>query len=237
MTRLTSLLFTASLLVGCVGNRSIGQDQPCPCAPGWSCDATKNVCVADGTGGGGGSVGGAGGSGGTASCGATCSTPAGTVQAFTSIADIYAAMAGTWQICAGAALWTSVGAPADVIGIEYGPASTAPTANGSTVGGNMYYLVAGPSGPVRGSGFAYQLTYDISPEGQSSFQLNMHAAPSSGFAGSVRYSPCPTELQLLFLEAGDSSVLVHFGSDWPLPTPDASTDSAGPLNDASASSQ
>jgi hypothetical protein len=154
------------------------------------------------------------------------------VQAFTSVADIYAAMAGTWQICSGDSLWRSVGAPADVIGVEYGPASTAATANGSTVGGNMYYLVAGPSGPVRGSGFAYQLTYDISPEGPSSFQLNMHAAPNSGFSGGVRYSPCPTELQLL------SSVLVHFGSVWPLPTgDDASTDSAGPLIDASATSQ
>ena len=236
MTRLTSLLFTASLLVGCVGNRSIGQDQACPCAPGWSCDTTKKVCVADSTGAGGG--GGGGGGGGTATCGATCSTPAGTVQPFTSVADIYTAMAGTWQICSGAPLWTSVGAPADVIGVEYGPASGALTANGSTVGGNMYYLVAGPSGPVRGSGFAYQLTYDISPEGPSSFQLNMHPAPNSGFAGSVRYSPCPTELQLLFLEGGDSSVLVHFGSDWPLPTgDDASTDSAGPPIDASANSQ
>jgi hypothetical protein len=230
MTRLTLLLFTASLLVGCIGNRSIGQDQSCPCAPGWSCDTTKNVCVADSTG--------AGDDGGTATCGATCSTPAGTVQAFTSVADIYAAMAGTWQICSGAPLWTSVGAPADVIGVEYGPASSSLTANGTTVGGNMYYLVAGPSGPIRGSGFAYQLTYDISPEGPSSFQLNMHPAPNSGFPGSVRYSPCPTELQLLFLEGGDSSVLVHFGSDWPLPTgDDASTDGAGPRIDASATSQ
>jgi hypothetical protein len=131
------------------------------------------------------------------------------VQAFTSVDDIYAAMAGTWQICSGADGWRAAGAPADVIGIEYGSASSVPTASGSTVGGNMYYLVAGPSGPVRGSGFAYQLTYDISPEGPSSFQLNMHPAPNSGFAGSVRYSPCPAELQV---EVGFASVLVHFGS-------------------------
>jgi hypothetical protein len=120
-----------------------------------------------------------------------------------------------------------------VIGVEYGPASSTPTSV-STAGGNMYYLVAGPSGPIRGNGFAYQLTYDISPEGGSSFQLNMHPAPNSGFGGGVRYSPCPTELQLLFAETADSSVLVHFGSDWPLPARDASTDSAGSQDGASS---
>jgi hypothetical protein len=222
MTRLTLSMFAAVFFAGCVGNHSLTTGQGCPCAPGWSCDTTTNTCVVPSV------V--------DASCTASCSTPAGTVQAFTSVAEMYAALAGTWQICAGAALWTSVGAPADVIGVEYGPASTGASANGSTVGGNMYYLVAGRSGPVRGSGFAYQLTYDISPEGPSSFQLNMHAAPNSLFPGGVRYSPCPTELQLLL--GGDSSVLVHFGSDWPLPTgDDASTDSAGPLIDASATSQ
>ena len=55
-----------------------------------------------------------------------------------------------------------------MIGVEYGPASAEPTANGSTVGGNMYYLVAGPNGPVRGTGFDYQLTYDLSGTGRGS---------------------------------------------------------------------
>jgi hypothetical protein len=61
----------------------------------------------------------------------------------------------------------------------------------------MYYLVQGPSGPVRGAGFDYQLTYDVSPEGPGFFQLNMHPAPNSGFGGSFRYSPCPTEFEIL----------------------------------------
>ena len=87
-------------------------------------------------------------------------------------------------------------APSDVIGVEFGPASTAPTDGGSTVGGDMYYLVAGPSGPQRGSGFAYQLKYDISPEGPAAFQLNMHPAPNSGFGGAFRYSPCPREFEV-----------------------------------------
>jgi hypothetical protein len=80
--------------------------------------------------------------------------------------------------------------------VEFGPASTAPTDGGSTVGGDMYYLVAGPSGPQRGSGFAYQLKYDISPEGPAAFQLNMHPAPNSGFGGAFRYSPCPREFEV-----------------------------------------
>ena len=48
MTRLTSrLAWTLALafLAGCVGNRSIGTGQPCPCAPGWSCDTATNTCV------------------------------------------------------------------------------------------------------------------------------------------------------------------------------------------------
>jgi hypothetical protein len=64
MARLTSLIFTASLLVGCVETRPVGQGQTCPCAPGWSCDTTINLCIA--------------GSGGTSANGGTSGTPAGT---------------------------------------------------------------------------------------------------------------------------------------------------------------
>ena len=47
MTRLTSTL-TLALLAGCVGSRSLKTGQPCPCAPGWSCNTTTNACVAAG---------------------------------------------------------------------------------------------------------------------------------------------------------------------------------------------
>ena len=49
MTRLTSRLawtLALALLAGCVGSRSIGTGQPCPCAPGWICNTTTNTCVA-----------------------------------------------------------------------------------------------------------------------------------------------------------------------------------------------
>jgi hypothetical protein len=123
-------------------------------------------------------------------CKATCGTPAGAVQQLTSVADVYAAVAGSWQICSGQ---ENLRAPADVIGIELTPGSTTPTPNGSTKGGLMYYLVQGASGPVRGQGFDYQLTYDVSPESPG-YQFNYHTAEGAGRGGQIAYSPCPREM-------------------------------------------
>lgn len=126
------------------------------------------------------------------SCNATCSTAAGTVEAVSTPEQAYELLVGRWQVCEGG-LSAFPGAPSNAIGIEYGPA-TIPG------GGDMYYLVQGSSGPVRGQGFAYQLTYDVSSDGvlppgvTAAVQLNMHPTPNSGFGGAVRYSPCPTEL-------------------------------------------
>ncbi|HEV3194232.1 MAG TPA: hypothetical protein VGY54_27190 [Polyangiaceae bacterium] len=65
------------------------------------------------------------------------------------------------------------------------------------------------SGPVRGSGAAYQAAYDVSPEGPGAYQLNMHPAPNSGVFAYFRYSPCPRELEIDFASAFfGSSVLV-----------------------------
>ncbi len=196
MTRWSvSTIVLASSLIACVGSRPIVDNQPCPCAPGWWCNPATNVCVANtgdsGTASDGGDARDASQAQVIGACGAVCSTPAGSVMPLTTIEDAYAAMEGTWDTCAA---WPE--APSDVIGVEFGPASTAPTDGGSTVGGDMYYLVAGPSGPQRGSGFAYQLKYDISPEGPAAFQLNMHPAPNSGFGGAFRYSPCPREFEV-----------------------------------------
>jgi len=201
MTRLTSLIFVAAFFAGCGGNHSSSTaGQFCPCAPGFSCDTTTNMCVVPAAD--------------DASCSATCSTPAGTVEPLTSVGEIYAAVAGTWQICTDLADWKSMGAPGDVIGIEFGPASTAPTATGGTVGGDAYYLVQpeASSGPVRGSGFAYQLTYSVWQEGAQSFQFNIFMSPSSNsLAGGLRYSPCPSEIEIDLGGTSDfSSVLVHF---------------------------
>jgi hypothetical protein len=137
---------------------------------------------------------------------ATCSTPPGLVEPFSTIDRVYAWVTGKWLFCTGRANWQGA-APSDAIGVEFTPGSSAPTARGSTVGGNMYYLVQGPSGPVRGSGCNYQLTYDISPEG-TSYQFNVHPDPNSGFVLRLKYSACPRELDAFVDYATTDSVLV-----------------------------
>jgi hypothetical protein len=93
------------------------------------------------------------------------------------------------------------------VGVEFTPGSSAPTPSGSTVGGNMYYLVQGPSGLVRGAGFNYQLTYDISPLG-TGYQFNVHPAPNSGFWLRFKYSACPRELDTMVFYSTTDSVLI-----------------------------
>ena len=179
------------------------------------CDARS--LTPDGGTGAGGSSGGAGttGTGGTAgapaTCPATCETAAGAVFAFSSVGQIYGALVGLWRICGGPGT-VYPGAPTDTIGVEYGPASAEPTASGSTVGGNMYYLVQGTNGPERGPGFDYQLTYDVSPQGNGTFQLNMHPMPNSGFGGGFRYSPCPEQFEIQggSVSPGAKAILVRF---------------------------
>jgi hypothetical protein len=129
-----------------------------------------------------------------AACVATCATPAGKVASLPTLDEAYAALAGRWLICGGMQMWWDAGAPKDVIGVELAVAATTAT-NDGTKGGRMYYLVRGATGLDRGPGAAYQLTYDLSPEG-SWFQLNMHPTPSSGFGSSFLYSPCPRQLDL-----------------------------------------
>jgi hypothetical protein len=136
---------------------------------------------------------------------ATCSTPPGLVEPFSTIDRVYAWVAGKWVFCTGQATWQT--APSDAIGVEFTPGSSAPTAGGSTAGGNMYYLVQGPSGPVRGAGFNYQLTYDVSPEG-TSYQFNVHPAPNSGFWLTLKYSACPRELDVIVFYSTTDSVLI-----------------------------
>ncbi len=55
------------------------------------------------------------------------------------------------------------------------------------------------------------MTYDISPEG-SSFQINLHPAPNSGFAIRIRYSPCPNELEVLVSYADKPATMVRFAT-------------------------
>jgi hypothetical protein len=182
---------------------------PCTCAAstGGEEDASTDASLSVTEGGAAGDAG--------ASCSATCTTPAGAVQPFTAVEEVYQALVGRWQVCGGG-LGAFAGAPADVIGVEYGRPSLEASTSGDNGGGNMYYLVQGPTGPVRGQGFAYELTYDVStaglasPEGMVLLQLYMHPTPNSGFGGSFRYSPCPTEFWVQGSSQVGGAVLVPF---------------------------
>ena len=148
---------------------------------------------------------------GAPSCSATCGTPAGVETKFTSTQQIYAAVEGKWQFCADAGVWGELGAPSDAIGIEFGPGSSAAASNGGgwTVGGDAYYLVQGPTGPVRGTGFAYQSTYSVADVTavNGTFQFNLYSGPGRFTPGHVRYSPCPKELVLGFIGSGSPLVV------------------------------
>jgi hypothetical protein len=60
--------------------------------------------------------------------------------------------------------------------------------------GDLFYLVEGPSGPVRGEGSAYQRIYEIVSLLTADYQLNVRTSTNTGYTGSFRYSPCPTLL-------------------------------------------
>ena len=131
---------------------------------------------------------------------------------FASAADVYAAVAGRWLFCTGLNYWQGFGAPTDALGVEFTPGTVGDACgpNGGTGcgGGNMYYLVEGPGGLTRGSGFAYQLTYDVAWEGGGDFAFNMHPSANSGSSASIRYSPCPTEIEITAISQGPNGVLV-----------------------------
>jgi len=49
MYRLLIASFIAASFAACVGTRTIGPQQGCPCAPGWTCDPTQDICVPNGS--------------------------------------------------------------------------------------------------------------------------------------------------------------------------------------------
>jgi hypothetical protein len=144
------------------------------------------------------------------SCHSTCCTPAGTVEPITSAQAMYDAIAGRWLFCNVAALRAALSTvPADVVGVEFGPGVVADASCGvvggpNCGGGNMYFLVQGPSGLARGAGFNYQWTYDVSTSSGSAPQFNIHPGPNSGTVLFLRYSPCPREFQVMFYPQGES---------------------------------
>ncbi len=153
-----------------------------------------------------------------AGCWASCCNPIEAPPQIMSVYDLYAAVVGRWQFCTGIDNWRYIGAPADAIGVEFEavPVPDASCDYGSVTcpRGNMYFLVQGPSGPVRGSGFSYEWTYDAYPEGPTWPQLFTHPTPNSGVSeSSLLYSSCPTQLTFVQLSSDppdDGGVLVPF---------------------------
>ncbi len=74
--------------------------------------------------------------------------------------------AASGAACSGAENLQSL--PADVIGMEFGPAGPETNPAGTTTGGALYLLIQGPSGPVRGTGNEFAIKYDVSDEGPAS---------------------------------------------------------------------
>jgi len=93
---------------------------------------------------------------------------------FSGVIDLYTCasdVAGRWAGCAGSSAETLHrfgNSPADTVGLEFGPATMSGggcSASSSTCeGGNLYFLVQGPTGLVRGEGSEYQASYACSAE-------------------------------------------------------------------------
>jgi hypothetical protein len=149
------------------------------------------------------------------SCRASCCTPAGDTASFATVVDANAAFQGRWQFCSQQGLKHTFGAPSDAIGMEFqeddGDGATCKTWGATCRSGNIYYLVQGPSGPVRGAGFDYQLTYLLFGDtvgATTTYQLNITLGGGTWLAH-FRYSPCPTEMQIEGMSV-DPVLLVPF---------------------------
>ncbi len=135
---------------------------------------------------------------------------------FTSISDATSVLPGRWLGCTGSLdygepqtnLVSSLGCPADTIGIEFAAATTgggscAAMAGGMPcAGGPAWFLVNGPTGLARGVGCAYQSSYAVFDNGSPYPQLALGANPTFDFWG--RTSP---PIQALSIETSGYSFL------------------------------
>jgi hypothetical protein len=127
---------------------------------------------------------------------AVCGVTPGASVVFATAQSACDAFGGLWRVCSGAENLQSL--PADVIGMEFGPAGPETNPAGTTTGGALYLLIQGPSGPVRGTGNEYAIKYDVSDEGPLRYQLNIHpfcGGTSCGFGGQFSYSAAPKLLE------------------------------------------
>jgi hypothetical protein len=148
---------------------------------------------------------GSGGIGSSGSSGGIVGGPcprAGPLQNVNTISDAAVAVVGRWQICTGLNNVLSFNAPSDTVGMEFAQATTgggycSQQGSGTCMGGNLYYLVQGSSGLVRGQGFAYELEYELVAIG--GLELDLSVAPNGGWTTSIRYSANPRALDITSL--------------------------------------
>ena len=173
---------------------------------GGSTAGTGGTSNAGGTSsGGGGDTGTAGSGGADPICPATCETPLGTPAVFQTRAEANQLLAGRWRICSkmGRAFPPM---PADVIGFEVIPSET-PGAqpSGWWTDGSLFYLVDSPSGPTRGSGFDYQVSYRLLPFSNPK-EWALFQYPNSVFGSAFTFSACPRRWTFASGTAGSASL-------------------------------
>lgn len=145
------------------------------------------------------------------------SCPAATIEQVASPADAPAAVAGRWQVCAGLSNVLAFGAPSDTVGMEFTQATSGDAAcagnNEPCVGGEIYYLVEGSSGLVRGQGAAYQIWYSLWGEASdpmgASVSLDLQQTPSGGsWTTAFGASASPRELDIESIGYNTGATLV-----------------------------
>lgn len=141
-------------------------------------------------------------------CATTCEDAATSIHNLNTLDEFYSHLVGRWLICSGGA--NTFQKPADAIGVEYeAPELVDSPYGGKLWQGNMYYLVDSKDGPVRGKGFQYLLTYDVSPQnGGFLSRLNMHPAPTSVIPAMFKYSTCPRQWLITGEAAQDAGALL-----------------------------
>jgi len=201
MTRLAPLIFSAlgaSLLVACVGTKTLKDGQNCPCAPGWTCYTPTNQCVQD-TGGAGGDPTGAGGEGGASARNydaaevqaalAQCDLPHGPIASPATFADKRALLVGAWIEC-----------PPSTMSV-YTPAMWfAPDGTWNRL------LLDGDGGLVVGFGVTNQGTYsfpriDSDPVNGNNYTTvaaaSMNFAPSDYGSGPMTFESSPARMHTI----------------------------------------
>jgi hypothetical protein len=138
------------------------------------------------------------------SCVATCCSTPGPADVFRSTPDVGDALRGRWQTCSDYGDLGPLLAPADTVGVELIPGGPPalmcqPSYDFDGCGvGSLYFLVPGPSGPVRGTGAEYQDEFYITEvvEAPGRYEMVIHTYTGQQLEATIRHSTCPTVLDL-----------------------------------------